>query len=68
MNLALNDMPRRVDLLTEIEFLGQLTQLWQEVGAHQQIQPRMLVGLGGDRASRKYLRGKGVLSDRDGIG
>ena len=65
MDLATDDMPRRVDLLTELDFLGQLTRYWYEKGTHRDIVPEMKMGMDGSRASKKYLRGRGPMSDRD---
>ena len=40
--------------------------MWHVNGTANRVQPQLIVGRGGNKASRKYLRGKGVLSDRDG--
>ena len=56
MDLVTDDMPRHVDLFTELEFLGQLTRYWYEKGIHSDILPELRVGQKGMKASKKYLR------------
>lgn len=65
MDLALDDVPRRVDLITELGFLGELTRYWIERAVHADILPELKVGKDGDKASPMYLRGRGAMSDRD---
>ena len=58
MDLAMDDMPNRVDIISEIRFLKQLTRTWEEVGRHVGITPEVRIGTNSSHASAVYLRGK----------
>eukprot|EP00973_Karenia_brevis_P095378 12427060-Karenia_brevis.AAC.1 len=58
-------MPRRVDILTEIAFLQELTLSWYQLQVHLQIQPHLIIGPQATPGNQQYLRGKGIVSDRE---
>ena len=62
MDDAADDMPLRIDLLTEIRFLRELTELWHKRGKYKDIVPHLLIGRPSVKASTLYLRGKGKLT------
>ena len=46
MDVALDDMPRRVDILAEIDHLKQLTKMWHKKGTASNVQPQLILGRG----------------------
>ena len=67
LDVAMDDVAPRVDILSEIRYWEQVCHLWHEQGKFVDLQPELRTGSRPARPPMPLLRGEGVLSQRGAL-